>query len=197
MLRIFSPNFFTVFRLVASIVIVLLYIAFGVKSFLVILPLYILAAISDYLDGKLARKYNKITNFGKCFDIIADKALVLAIFMIATHAGSVHLFFSFAILFREFAVSGLREVLAAENIKIPASRLGKWKTGFQMTTCGFAIGMYTPWALALLNWTVVLAFVPLYVTQITFILLIISTILTIWSGLEYFKGFFRNNHQQI
>jgi cardiolipin synthase len=193
MLRVFTPNFFTVFRLLASIVIVLLYIIFGVESFAVIFPLYIFAAVSDYIDGNLARKYNKVTNFGKCFDIIADKALVLAIFMIATHAGSVHLFFSFVILFREFAVSGLREVLAAENVKIPASRLGKWKTGFQMTTCGFAIGMYTPWVLSLLNWTVILVFVPMFVTQITFILLVISTFLTVWSGGEYFRILFGKN----
>lgn len=192
-MRIFSPNFFTISRLVSSLVIVILYITFGVKAFSVIFPLYILAAITDYFDGKLARKYNIITNFGKCFDIIADKALVLAVFMVATHAGSVHLFFSFAILFREFAISGLREVLASENIKIPASKLGKWKTGFQMTACGFIIGMYVPWALALLNWTVVLAFVPKYVEQITFVLLVISTVLTYWSGLDYFKGIFGNN----
>ncbi len=190
MLRVFTPNFFTVFRLIASIIIVMLYIAFGVKSFAVILPLYIFAAVSDYLDGKLARKYNIITNFGKCFDIIADKALVLAIFMIASHAGSIHLAFAFAILFREFAVSGLREVLATENIKIPASNLGKWKTGFQMTLCGFVIGIYTPWALAFLNWTVILAFVPKYITEITLILAIISTVLTYISAFSYFKGVF-------
>lgn len=160
------------------------------EAFSFILPIYILAAVSDYIDGKLARKYNIITNFGKCFDIIADKALVLAIFIIASHAGSLHLSFAFAILFREFAVSGLREVLATENIKIPASQIGKWKTGFQMTLCGFVIGIYAPWALKLLNWTVILAFVPKYVKEITFILAIISTVLTYISAFAYFKGVF-------
>jgi hypothetical protein len=59
-----------------------------------------------------------------------------------------------------------------------------------MTLCGFVIGIYAPWALKLLNWTVILAFVPKYVKEITFILAIISTILTYISAFAYFKGVF-------
>ena len=187
------PNIFTGFRLLSCFFIVFLYVAYEGSAFDVILPIYILAAISDYFDGKLARKYNQITTFGRCFDIIADKALVLSVLIIAMHMGSVHIVFVFLILFREFMVSGLREVLASDNVKIPASKLGKWKTGFQMTACGFAIGMYANWAIAFLNWTVVLSFVPYFVTEITFILFIITTVLTLWSGLEYTKPLFKKN----
>ena len=81
------PNIFTIFRLVASFVIVLVYITFGKFAFEIILPLYILGGISDYFDGKLARKYNVITTFGKCFDIIADKTLVLVTLLIGMNEG--------------------------------------------------------------------------------------------------------------
>jgi cardiolipin synthase len=184
------PNLFTIFRLVSCFVIIFLYIFYGDKSFEAIFPLYILAAITDYFDGKFARKYNQITTFGRCFDIIADKTLVLSILLIAMDMGSVHIVFVFIILFREFAVSGLREVLSADNVKIPASKLGKWKTGFQMTACGFAVGMYSNWATSLLDYTTVLSFVPVFVKEITFILFVITTILTLWSGGEYTKSLF-------
>lgn len=184
------PNICTIFRLAASFVIILLYLLCSKFAFELILPLYVLGAVTDYLDGKLARKYNVITNFGKCFDIIADKTLVLVILLIGMNEGSVHIFFTFIILFREFTVSGLREVLAEDRIKIPASKLGKWKTGFQMTACGFAVGQYCSWAIALLTWLKPLAWVAMYVQEITFILLVISSFLTIISGFDYIKGVF-------
>lgn len=156
-------------------------------AFAIILPLYTIAAITDYFDGKLARKYNQITTFGKCFDIIADKALVLVVLLIGMDMGSVHVIFVFIILFREFMVSGMREVLALENIKVPASQLGKWKTGFQMTACGFAVGVYASWVIAFLKWTFILAFVPAFISEITLILFVITSILTVWSGLDYIR----------
>lgn len=185
------PNIFTLFRLFSCFAIVFLYVFYSYEAFNYILPIYILAAISDYFDGKFARKYNQITTFGRCFDIIADKALILSILIIAMDMGSVHIIFAFLILFREFAVSGLREVLSADGVKIPASKIGKWKTGFQMTACGFAVGIYADWAIALLNWTVVLKFVTIFVQEITFILFVITTVLTLWSGLEYTKPLFK------
>lgn len=187
------PNIFTIFRLLSSFIIVGLYLFTPSIAFELILPVYILAAISDYFDGKLARKYNVITTFGKCFDIIADKALVLTILLIAMEMKSAHIIFVFIILFREFTVSGLREVLAGSNIQIPASRLGKWKTGFQMTVCGFAVGQFAHWATSLLEWTFVLKFVVIYVQEITLILFVISSVLTILSGMDYIKGVFQKN----
>lgn len=184
------PNIFTIFRLVIAAISVPLYIyapSFGLE---IIFPLYTLACISDYWDGKIARKYNIITQFGKCFDIIADKALVLAILLISLHLGSVHIIFAFIILLREFMVSGLREVLSEENIKIPASKIGKLKTGFQMVACGFAVGQYSNITVALVEWTRILAWVVTYVQEITFILFVISSFLTIWSATQYIKGLF-------
>ncbi len=184
------PNIFTLFRLFSSFVIVAIYLILPKVGFEFILPLYIVAAITDYFDGKLARKHNNITQFGRCFDIIADKALVLAVLLIGLHVGSAHMIFVFIILFREFTVSGLREILAEEQIKIPASKLGKWKTGFQMTACGFIVGQHAIWATNLLEWTRVLAFVSIYVSEITVLLLVISSIFTVLSGVVYIKGVF-------
>lgn len=184
------PNLFTIFRLISAIAIIVVFYTFPVYAFEIILPLYILAAVSDYFDGKIARKYNLISQFGKCFDIIADKALVLSILLIAMQVGSVHLVFVFIILFRELSVSGLREVLASQNIEIPASKIGKWKTGFQMTACGFAVGQFCYWATSLLTSIPLLKLVTIYIYEITFILFIISSILTIWSGIQYINGVF-------
>lgn len=187
------PNIFTCFRLASCFVIILLYFFIREKSFAIILPLYIVAAVTDYFDGKLARKYNQITTFGRCFDIIADKALVLVILLIGMDMGSVHIIFAFIILFREFTVSGMREVLATEGINIPASKIGKWKTGFQMTACGFAVGMYAPWAVALLKWTFVLAFIPVFISEITFVLFAVTSVLTVWSGMDYIRIVYRKD----
>lgn len=185
------PNIFTIFRLLSCFAIVFLYVFYSENSFNCIFPLYILAAISDYFDGKFARKYNQITTFGRCFDIIADKTLILSTLIIGMDMGSVHIVFVFLILFREFMVSGMREVLSVDGIKIHASKIGKWKTGFQMTACGFAIGMYSSWAIDLLSWTFVLSFVTVFVQEITFILLCITTVLTLWSGIDYTKPLFK------
>ena len=94
--------------------------------------LFVIASISDLLDGYIARKYNQITVFGKFMDPLADKILVLAAmcFLIEAHimpGWSVAL-----VLFREFAVSGLRLMAAQQNIVIAAAQSGKIKTASTM-----------------------------------------------------------------
>ncbi len=94
--------------------------------------IFILASLTDFLDGFLARKLNLITNLGKFMDPLADKILVMAAFVGLVQVGSVSSWAVVIILAREFIVSIFRAVAAAEGIVIAASWWGKLKTNSQM-----------------------------------------------------------------
>ena len=99
--------------------------------------LFILASITDYFDGKLARDRGQVSAFGRLFDPIADKLLVASALVVFLAKPNIILPISyipvFIILCRELLVSGLREFLREVNVGLPVTRLAKWKTGFQMT----------------------------------------------------------------
>lgn len=103
--------------------------------------LYGAAAITDMIDGKLARKYNLITNFGKFLDPIADKLLVMAVLLCFAHKGWIDMIAVFVILAREFIVSGVRLVVAGEGVVVPAGIWGKLKTACTMAAFGIIMGI--------------------------------------------------------
>ncbi len=130
------PNLLTISRIVVIPVIFLsIYIHTAWWSVLAAV-LFILAAITDYFDGYLARTRNETSAFGRLFDPIADKLLVVSALVIIV-ANKMVLPVSYVpvivILCREVLVSGLREFLAEVKVGMPVTRLAKWKTGFQMT----------------------------------------------------------------
>ncbi len=99
--------------------------------------LFVLASITDYFDGKIARQRGIVSAFGRLLDPIADKLLVAtALVVFAVKPNVLHIASVipvFVILCRELLVSGLREFLREVNVGLPVTRLAKWKTGFQMT----------------------------------------------------------------
>jgi CDP-diacylglycerol--glycerol-3-phosphate 3-phosphatidyltransferase len=108
----------------------------------VALALYVLASLTDYLDGYLARTLEVQSAFGRLLDPIADKLLVGACLLILSALGYIAgwtVFAALIILLREILVSGLREFLAEIRIGMPVSRLAKWKTALQLTAIGFLI----------------------------------------------------------
>ncbi|HUH83170.1 MAG TPA: CDP-diacylglycerol--glycerol-3-phosphate 3-phosphatidyltransferase [Stellaceae bacterium] len=115
--------------------------------------LFALAGFTDWLDGQLARMWQQQSELGRFLDPIADKLLVAAIlFMLAAlqRISALALFPALVILSREILVSGLREHLATLKVRVPVSRLAKWKTGLQMGAIGcLLIGDAGPSALAL------------------------------------------------
>lgn len=132
------PNLLTISRIVVIPVIFLsIYITTEVWSIFAAI-LFIIASITDYFDGYLARARNQTSAFGRLLDPIADKLLVAsALIVILAKPGMVWTQLSFipviVILCREILVSGLREFLREVNVGMPVTRLAKWKTGFQMT----------------------------------------------------------------
>ncbi|MDA3130548.1 CDP-diacylglycerol--glycerol-3-phosphate 3-phosphatidyltransferase [Aliibacillus thermotolerans] len=139
--------------------------------------IFLIAAGTDWLDGYYARKYHLVTNFGKFLDPLADKLLVTAAFLSLVEWNVVPAWMVIIILSREFAVTGIRLVAAADGEVIAASPLGKWKTIFQMLAI-----------IVLLFYNIPFAFIG---WPIGMILLWIAVILTIISGIDYF---IKNKH---
>ncbi len=133
--------------------------------------LFILAGITDYMDGYLARHLNQLSRFGRVLDPIADKLLVGAVLLMLAYSGRLGVWGilpAVVILCREILVSGLREFLAEIKVGCPVTKLAKWKTACQMTALpmlivaspahsGFLttifswVGMFALWGAALLT----------------------------------------------
>lgn len=128
------PNKLTLFRiiLVPFFVAVLLGRPFGEASDWVALAIFVVASITDLLDGKIARKYNLITDFGKFMDPLADKILTCSGMICLIALDRIPAWVVCIIVAREFAISGFRLVAAEKGQVIAASWWGKFKTTFQM-----------------------------------------------------------------
>ena len=93
---------------------------------------FIVASMTDFIDGRLARKYHLVTNFGKFFDPLADKLLVMSALVAFVGVELIPAWMVIIILAREFAVTGLRTIAADEGVVLAASTMAKWKTASQM-----------------------------------------------------------------
>jgi CDP-diacylglycerol--glycerol-3-phosphate 3-phosphatidyltransferase len=102
--------------------------------------LFIVAELTDLLDGKLARKYGQVTNFGKFMDPLADKLLVCSALICLVELERMPGWIAIIIIAREFVISGIRLIAADDGDVISASKWGKFKTVFQMIMVGFMIG---------------------------------------------------------
>ena len=129
------PNQLTVLRLLLVPVFVLLMSIEGILTYSAAYVVFVIAAITDYLDGRIARQYNLVTNFGKLMDPLADKVLVTAAFIMLMKVPSLSVpgWTVIAILAREFLVTGARGLAAAEGAVIAANKSGKTKTVIQIT----------------------------------------------------------------
>lgn len=104
----------------------------GEASKYIALVIFIIASLTDLLDGKIARKYNLVTNFGKFMDPLADKLLVCSALICFTEMGLLPAWMVIVIISREFIISGFRLVASDNGVVIAASYWGKFKTTFQM-----------------------------------------------------------------
>ena len=143
--------------------------------------LFILAFITDAIDGKIARKYNLVTDFGKFLDPVADKLLVAAAIIALVARGSLNGWFAAIILGRELLITGFRMVVSQKGVVVAANMWGKWKTVFQ--TIAIAVMIFETKFCQWFSW---------YPSTITIgdIFMTIAVLLTIISGVIYVKDNF-------
>ncbi|MDO4189075.1 MAG: CDP-diacylglycerol--glycerol-3-phosphate 3-phosphatidyltransferase [Lachnospiraceae bacterium] len=134
------PNKLTVLRviLVPVFVVFLMCNITGYDKWIA-LVIFIIASLTDLLDGKIARKYNLVTNFGKFMDPLADKLLVCSAFICFIELGKLPTWMVLIVIAREFIISGFRLVAADNGVVIAASMWGKYKTAVSMVMIGFVI----------------------------------------------------------
>lgn len=127
------PNAITLSRLFLTAGFVIFVAWESTWGHVVALILFIAAAVSDFLDGWLARKMNLVTPLGKLLDPLADKILVCSAFVFFTAKGICPVWITALIMAREFLVTGLRQIAIEAGQVLAADNLGKWKTTFQLT----------------------------------------------------------------
>ena len=164
------PNKLTMGRILAiPLFVVLLLMGYRVWACVI----FIAAALTDMLDGKIARKYNLVTNFGKLMDPLADKLLTMSAFLCLVELHQIPAWMVIVILGREFIITGMRQVAASEGIVIAAAWSGKIKTALQMVAIPLLI---------LQNWPCSVYFNNFPLDQIV---LWAAVVMTIVSGMEY------------
>lgn len=128
------PNKQTILRvaMIPFFVLFMLFPVMGEADKWIALVLFIVASLTDMLDGHIARKYNLITNFGKFMDPLADKLLVCSALICLVELGRIASWIVIVIIAREFIISGFRLIASDNGVVIAASYWGKFKTTFQM-----------------------------------------------------------------
>ena len=169
-----TANKITMLRVALIPVFVLLMLLRFPGSNLIALGIFILASISDSVDGYIARKYSQVTTFGKFMDPLADKLLVMAALLVFVQWDQAPAWAVFIILAREFAVTGLRLVAAADGTVIAAGISGKVKT-FSSLVC-LCLMMTPLHSLTLIP--------PAFTLDLFCVIVMVAV--TIWSGAEYF-----------
>ena len=173
------PNALTITRIVLTPVVLAAYMLNFPAHFLVATILYFIAGMTDFFDGKIARSTNLITNFGKFADPLADKMLTTAVYLALISNGYCNIWILFIILFREFGISSIRLVAAAQGVVIPANMWGKVKTFSMMIFTGFIFLLLS----LQFDFGVLPASFPLH--TLSSVLLWITAIVTAISGVTY------------
>lgn len=174
-----TPNQLTLLRILLVPVLFFLMLQGRETPWLLLLTwyIYVFACLTDYWDGVLARYQNASSRLGKLLDPVADKILIGALLIALVEMDRAPGALVALILMRELAITGLRAVAAAEGTVISASGGGKWKTFSQMFAVGFLMIHYpTLW-------------IPCH--EVGIVLLWLSTAITLWTGWQYFREFYR------
>ena len=148
-----------------SIVIDIKYIICGI--------LFIIASVTDFFDGYLARKYNIITDFGKLVDAIADKILVNSVLIILSAQGFIHPIIPVVIILRDSIVNSIKMLAASKGKVVAAIKLGKAKTACLMVGIVLTLFYNLPFEL----WNI----------SVSKVILLVATVLSVISGVEYYN----------
>lgn len=171
------PNAISILRIFTAPVLILLLLTPDRKINLIAAIIFSVAALTDWLDGYLARKMSVETSFGKFLDPLADKLLIVTCLIMLIPLGRAPAWLVALIIGREIAVTGLRSVAILEGIVIAATGLGKYKTAFQIASVIALILHYN--------------FLSIDFQSVGTVLLYLALILTLWSGIDYFMRFLK------
>lgn len=150
------PNAITFSRLVLTGVFVAGASLANTTGHWIALVSFVIAAISDFIDGWLARRMGLVTPMGKLMDPLADKVLVCSAFVYLSAQGLCPVWVTVLILAREFLVTGLRQIAVEAGQVLAADQLGKWKTGLQLTFCITCLVWFAFEPITAENWLVTL-----------------------------------------
>jgi len=182
------PNKITLTRIFLVFVFMAFLFLNGLPAKIMALVIFIIAALTDYLDGFIAKRYNIVTDFGKIMDPLADKIMTLAAFLAFVEMKLIPAWMVVIIITRELIITSIRIVAFRNNEVLPAGRVGKHKTVSQMASiililvfivikeagvgvCGFWNASFEYWY-----------------RQVIFIMMCITVLLTLISGISYLAG---------
>jgi cardiolipin synthase len=177
------PNILTYGRIVAVPVVAGLLLWGGNEARWTALAIYVLAAISDFFDGYLARRWKQQSSLGRMLDPIADKVLVAVVLLVLCADDILrggHIWAAIIILSREVLVSGLREYLGELQVSVPVTKIAKWKSAVQMIAIGFLIA--GPAGDTIIPHTTTAGIAMLWV----------AAALTLYTGYDYFRAGIRH-----
>lgn len=184
------PNKLTITRIIMSIIIILILLVpfqmAGIEfphlfineklvvnsKYLIVGVLFILASVTDFFDGHIARKYNLVTDFGKLLDAIADKILVNSVLIILASQGFIHPIIPVVIVVRDSIVNSIRMIAASKGKVVAAMKIGKAKTVCLMV--GITLTLFYNLPFELFN------------LRVADFLLFVAAILSVISGIEYY-----------
>lgn len=181
------PNLLTLARVAVIPLLVLIMLSDSREAGFWAAALFGAAAVTDFIDGWLARKWGVVTVLGKFLDPLADKLIVMAALIMLIPHDRVPAWAVFLLLAREVIITGLRSIASSEGIVIDASDLGKYKTIYQMVAIPGLLLHYDYY------WFFGVRHELLHVNMHNFgmFFFVIALALTLWSGLDYLVKFFR------
>jgi len=185
------PNILSIGRLVATVPLIILILVNHPIPYLVATALFLVSAVTDTVDGRIARRYHLVSQLGVFLDLTADKVFVAAALIALTQVALVPAWITITIVTREFIVSGLRSVAAARGVVIPAGRWGKQKTFITLVGVGGVLlarglGGATAFPLGLSTGAAPHTFAD-YLLGAADIVLLLAVIWTIASAIEYLR----------
>lgn len=185
------PNKITMSRIFLSVILIIILIfpfdSLGISTYKLFIAeklvvdvkyllagvLFIIASLTDFVDGHIARKYNLVTDFGKMVDAIADKMLVNSVLIILAASGFIHAIIPVVIVTRDIVVDTIKMIAGSKGKVVAAIKTGKIKTAFMMV--GITLTLFYNLPFELIN------------IRVSDILIIIATILSLISGIQYYQ----------
>ena len=189
-IRMNLPNKITIIRIIMAIfIIVIMVLPFdmiGIRlpqffvneklvvdtKYIISGVLFILASVTDFIDGKIARSYNMVTDFGKLIDAIADKILVNSVLILLAASGDIHPIIPVIVIVRDSIVNSIKMIAASKGKVVAAIKSGKIKTACLMT--GIALTLFYNMPFEFIN------------LRVADFLLLVATVLSLYSGIQYY-----------